>query len=73
MRETITEELERVGFTVTQCPSFYDRENLEGVRVIRAYNAEERQTAALIAASDDVLANNKKVEAIMAPRMNRLR
>ncbi|MCR5138106.1 MAG: glycosyl hydrolase [Oscillospiraceae bacterium] len=31
VRERITEELERVGFTVTQCPSFYDRENTEGV------------------------------------------
>ena len=31
VRERITEELERVGFQVTQCPSFYDRENAEGV------------------------------------------
>ena len=31
VRERITAELERVGFTVTQCPSFYDRENAEGV------------------------------------------
>ena len=30
VREKITEELERVGFTVTQCPSFYDRENENG-------------------------------------------
>ncbi len=52
---------------LTDGVNHHTRENLEGVRVIRAYNAEERQTAALIAASDDVLANNKKVEAIMAP------
>ncbi len=31
VRERITEELERVGFSVTQCPSFYDRENSDGV------------------------------------------
>ena len=31
VRETITEELERVGFSVTQCPSFYDLENQQGV------------------------------------------
>ncbi len=31
VRERIAEELKRVGFTVTQCPSFYDRENAEGV------------------------------------------
>ena len=31
VRETITEELERVGFSVTQCPSFYDLENVNGV------------------------------------------
>ena len=31
VRERIAEELKRVGFTVTQCPSFYDRENTEGV------------------------------------------
>ena len=30
VREKIAEELERVGFTVTQCPSFYDRENENG-------------------------------------------
>ena len=31
VRERITEELERVGFEVTQCPSFYDLENTQGV------------------------------------------
>ena len=31
VRERITEELERVGFEVTQCPSFYDLENQNGV------------------------------------------
>ena len=31
VRERITEELEAAGFTVTQCPSFYDRENTDGV------------------------------------------
>lgn len=31
VREKIAAELERVGFTVTHCPSFYDRENAEGV------------------------------------------
>ena len=31
VRERITEELERVGFQVTQCPSFYDLENNNGV------------------------------------------
>ena len=31
VREQITEELERVGFKVTQCPSFYDLENTRGV------------------------------------------
>jgi beta-N-acetylhexosaminidase len=31
VREMITEELERVGFSVTQCPSFYDLENRNGV------------------------------------------
>ena len=31
VRERITEELERVGFSVTQCPSFYDLENEQGV------------------------------------------
>ena len=31
VRERITEELERVGFSVTQCPSFYDLENEKGV------------------------------------------
>ncbi len=31
VRERITEELERVGFAVTQCPSFYDLENQNGV------------------------------------------
>lgn len=30
VRERITEELERVGFEVTQCPSFYDLENAQG-------------------------------------------
>ena len=30
VRERITEELERVGFAVTQCPSFYDLENEQG-------------------------------------------
>ena len=31
VREKITEELERVGFQVTQCPSYYDLENQNGV------------------------------------------
>ena len=31
VREMITEELERVGFEVSQCPSFYDLENQNGV------------------------------------------
>ena len=31
VREMITEELERAGFHVTQCPSFYDLENENGV------------------------------------------
>ena len=31
MRELITEELERAGFAVTQCPSFYDLELQNGV------------------------------------------
>ena len=31
MREVITEELERAGFTVSQCPSFYDLELQNGV------------------------------------------
>ena len=31
IRERITEELERVGFSVTQCPSFYDLELENGV------------------------------------------
>ena len=31
VREIITEELERAGFRVTQCPSFYDLEQSEGV------------------------------------------
>ena len=31
MRQTITEELERAGFAVTQCPSFYDLEIENGV------------------------------------------
>ena len=31
VRSIITEELERVGFTVTQCPSFYDLEQQNGV------------------------------------------
>ena len=31
IRERITEELTRVGFEVTQCPSFYDLENQNGV------------------------------------------
>ena len=31
IRELITEELERAGFTVTQCPSFYDLEIENGV------------------------------------------
>lgn len=43
------------------------RENVEGVRVIRAYNAEEMQTSRLKDACDEVLANNIKAEAIMAP------
>ena len=52
---------------LTDGVNHHTRENLEGVRVIRAYNAEAQQTASLIEASDDVLANNKKVEAILAP------
>jgi len=31
VRERITEELERAGFAVSQCPSFYDLENQNGV------------------------------------------
>jgi beta-N-acetylhexosaminidase len=31
MRELITDELERAGFTVSQCPSFYDLELENGV------------------------------------------
>ena len=52
---------------LTDGVNHHTRENLEGVRVIRAYNAEAQQTASLVEASDDVLANNKKVEAILAP------
>ena len=31
VRDRIAEELERVGFSVTRCPSFYDLENEQGV------------------------------------------
>lgn len=43
------------------------RENLEGVRVIRAYNADERQHAKFDKASGDLLDNNVKAVHIMAP------
>ena len=46
VRERITEELERVGFAVTQCPSFYDLENQNGVHpmnFVRMMGHEKRE------------------------------
>ena len=46
VRERITEELERVGFEVTQCPSFYDLEQQNGVHpmnFVRMMNHEARE------------------------------
>lgn len=46
VREKITGELERVGFAVTQCPSFYDLENQNGVHpmnFVRMMGHEKRE------------------------------
>ena len=45
----------------------HTRENVEGMRVIRAYNAQEMQSGKLEDASDDVLRNNITVAKIMSP------
>lgn len=42
------------------------RENLDGIRVIRAYGAEKYQEAKLADSNDDLLANNIKAKKIMA-------
>ncbi len=46
VRELITQELEAAGFAVTQCPSFYDRENTDGVNpmnFVRMMMMEKRE------------------------------
>ena len=42
------------------------RENLDGIRVIRAYGAEEYQGTKLSRSNDDLLANNLKANKVMA-------
>lgn len=60
--QTLTDNLNRVT-----------RENLTGIRVVRAYNAEEYQEAKFQKANNDLTSNNlfaNRVMAIMMPGMN---